>query len=99
LACCRPGRYQGGTDLPFAFQASVFSTGIGPALRAAQRPDASAVMINDHTAFRTDWMPFAGRPQPRYGIGVIRPTMNEMSEEKMLVFRQVFHRRPRLQCS
>ena len=74
--------------LPFAFQASVFSTDIGPALRAAQRLDASAVMINDHTAFRTDWMPFAGRRQSGYGTGGIRPTMNEMSEEKMIVFRQ-----------
>jgi acyl-CoA reductase-like NAD-dependent aldehyde dehydrogenase len=74
-------------SLPFAFQASVFSSDIGPALRAAQRLDASAVMINDHTAFRTDWMPFAGRRQSGYGIGGIRPTMDEMSEEKMLVFR------------
>ena len=75
-------------SLPFAFQAAVFTTDIGPALRAAQRLDASAVMINDHTAFRTDWMPFAGRRQSGYGIGGIRPTMEEMSEEKMIVFRQ-----------
>lgn len=75
-------------SLPFAFQASVFSTDIGPALRAAWRLDASAVMINDHTAFRTDWMPFAGRRQSGYGVGGIRPTMDEMSQEKMLVFRQ-----------
>jgi acyl-CoA reductase-like NAD-dependent aldehyde dehydrogenase len=74
-------------SLPFAFQASVFSTDIRPALRAARRLDASAVMINDHTAFRVDWMPFAGRRQSGYGIGGIRPTMDEMSEEKMLVFR------------
>jgi acyl-CoA reductase-like NAD-dependent aldehyde dehydrogenase len=51
-------------SLPFAFQAGVFSTDIGPALRAALLLDASAVMINDHTAFRTDWMPFAGRANP-----------------------------------
>lgn len=74
-------------SLPFAFQAAVFTTDIGPALHAAQRLDASAVMINDHTAFRTDWMPFAGRRQSGYGIGGIRPTMEEMSEEKMVVFR------------
>jgi acyl-CoA reductase-like NAD-dependent aldehyde dehydrogenase len=76
-------------SLPFAFQASVFSADIGPALRAARLLDASAVMINDHTAFRTDWMPFAGRRQSGYGVGGIRPTMDEMSEEKMLVFRQL----------
>jgi acyl-CoA reductase-like NAD-dependent aldehyde dehydrogenase len=74
-------------SLPFAFQASGFSTDIGPALRAAQRLNASAVMINENTAFCVDWMPFAGRRQSGHGIGGIRPTMDEMSEEKMLVFR------------
>ena len=73
--------------LPVAFQASVFSRDIGPALRAAQRLDASAVMINDHTAFRTDWMPFAGRRQSGYGVGGIPRTMKEMAHEKMLVLK------------
>jgi acyl-CoA reductase-like NAD-dependent aldehyde dehydrogenase len=45
-------------SLPFAFQASIFTREIGPALRAAERLDASAVMVNDHTAFRTDWRIF-----------------------------------------
>jgi acyl-CoA reductase-like NAD-dependent aldehyde dehydrogenase len=73
--------------LPFAFQASVFSTDIGPAMRAAQRLDASTVLINDHTAFRTDWMPFAGRHESGYGIGGIPWSMQAMSQEKMLVLR------------
>jgi acyl-CoA reductase-like NAD-dependent aldehyde dehydrogenase len=75
-------------DLPFAFQASVFSTDIGPAMRVAQRLDASTVLINDHTAFRTDWMPFAGRRQSGYGVGGIPWSMQAMSQEKMLVLRQ-----------
>ncbi len=74
-------------SLPYAFQSAIFSTDIGPALRAAQRFDASAVMINDHTAFRTDWMPFAGRRQSGYRTGGIEYTMEDMSEEKMIVFR------------
>jgi acyl-CoA reductase-like NAD-dependent aldehyde dehydrogenase len=72
-------------SLPVAFQASVFSTDIGPALQAAKRLDASAVMINDHTAVRTDWMPFAGRRQSGYGVGGILATIDEMSQEKMPV--------------
>ncbi|HLZ66616.1 MAG TPA: aldehyde dehydrogenase family protein [Aliidongia sp.] len=74
-------------SLPFAFQSSVFSTDIGPALRAARRFDASAVLINDHTAFRTDWMPFAGRRQSGYRTGGIPWTMEDMSQEKMVVLR------------
>jgi len=30
---------------------------------------ASALMISDHTAVRTDWMPFAGLRQSGLGIG------------------------------
>ena len=73
--------------LPFAFQASIFSTDIAPALRAAERFDASSVLINDHTAFRTDWMPFAGRRQSGYGVGGIPASMEAMSQEKMIVVR------------
>ncbi|MFT3712752.1 MAG: aldehyde dehydrogenase family protein [Archangium sp.] len=74
-------------SLPYAFQASVFSNDISPALRAAQRLDASSVMVNDHTAFRTDWMPFAGRRQSGYGVGGIPFTMHEMAPEKMIVLK------------
>jgi acyl-CoA reductase-like NAD-dependent aldehyde dehydrogenase len=74
--------------LPFAFQASIFSTDIAPALRAAERLDASCVLINDHTAFRTDWMPFAGRRQSGYGVGGIPASMEDMSQEKMVVLRR-----------
>ena len=75
-------------SLPVAFQASIFTREIGPALRAAERLDASAVMVNDHTAFRTDWMPFAGRRYSGYGIGGIPWSMREMTQEKMIVLRQ-----------
>jgi acyl-CoA reductase-like NAD-dependent aldehyde dehydrogenase len=70
-------------SLPVAFQASVFAQDIGIALHAAERLDASAVMINDTTAFRTDWMPFAGRRQSGYGTGGIPYTMRDMTEEKI----------------
>lgn len=74
-------------SLPLAFQASVFTENLRTAFDAAERLAASAVMVNDHTAFRTDWMPFAGRRQSGYGIGGIPWTMREMSEQKMIVFR------------
>ncbi|MFJ6324162.1 MULTISPECIES: aldehyde dehydrogenase family protein [unclassified Rhizobium] len=76
-------------SLPYAFQASVFSTDIAVALKAARHLDASAVLVNDHTAFRTDWMPFAGRRQSGYGVGGIPWTMEEMADDKMVVFNGV----------
>ncbi|KTD05211.1 aldehyde dehydrogenase family protein [Fluoribacter gormanii] len=75
-------------SLPVAFQASVFSEDIEPALKAAECLEASTVLINDHTAFRTDWMPFAGLKQSGYGIGGIPWTMHDMSKEKMIVLKK-----------
>ena len=80
--------------LPVAFQASIFAQDIGVALYAAERLDASAVMVNDLTAFRTDWMPFAGRRQSGYGVGGIPYTMREMTQEKMIVLRRSPDQRP-----
>ena len=74
-------------SLPVAFQASIFTEDLRTAFDAAERLAAAAVMVNDHTAFRTDWMPFAGRRQSGYGIGGIPWTMREMTEQKMIVFR------------
>lgn len=71
--------------LPTAFQASIFAQDIDVAMRAANRLDASAVMINDPTTFRTDWMPFAGRKASGYGTGGIPYTMRDMTEEKMIL--------------
>ena len=74
-------------SLPVSFQSSIFTQDISVALDAAERLDASAVMINDHTAFRTDWMPFAGRRESGYGVGGIPFTVREMTAEKMIVFK------------
>jgi acyl-CoA reductase-like NAD-dependent aldehyde dehydrogenase len=74
-------------SLPVAFQSSIFTQDLASALNAAERLDASAVMVNDHTAFRVDWMPFAGRHESGYGVGGIPFTVREMTAEKMIVFK------------
>ncbi|SEN20140.1 Acyl-CoA reductase [Luteibacter sp. UNCMF331Sha3.1] len=74
-------------SLPEAFQSSIFTNDLASAFRAAETLDASAVMVNDHTAFRVDWMPFAGRRVSGHGVGGIPFTMEEMTAGKMIVFR------------
>ncbi len=74
--------------LPWAFQAAVFTRSIDTALHAYHRLDASAVMVNDHTAFRVDWMPFAGLRQSGLGVGGIPYTFRDMQAEKMCVIRE-----------
>ena len=73
--------------LPYAFQASVFTQNLDAALDIVKRLNATAVMVNDHTAFRVDWMPFGGRDESGLGMGGIQYSMHEMSREKMLVIK------------
>lgn len=74
-------------SLPWAFQAAVFSKDIDKALYAVQRLNATAVMVNDHTAFRVDWMPFGGRGSSGLGMGGITHSATEMSRIKLLVIK------------
>lgn len=73
-------------SLPFPFQAAVFTERLDVAFRCAKELQAASVMVNDHTAFRVDWMPFAGHGQSGYGTGGMRYSMRDMSCEKLLVF-------------
>lgn len=72
-------------EVPFSFQAAVCTPSMTNAMYAAQRIDANAVMINDHTAFRVDWMPFGGRKVSGLGLGGINYTLEEMTAEKLIV--------------
>ena len=72
-------------ELPFIFQAAVFAKNIDVALGAVNKLKATAVMINDHTAFRVDWMPFGGGGASGIGVGGIPYSINEMTREKLIV--------------
>ena len=71
-----------------SFQASIFSNEIKEVLNFYEKINASAVFHNDHTAFRVDWMPFAGLKHSGYGVGGIKYTMEDMQIDKLLVLKK-----------
>lgn len=74
-------------SLPFSFQAAVFTQNLDTALHCYRQLDGTAVMVNENTLFRVDWMPFAGAKHSGHGVGGIPFTMHEMQIEKMMVWR------------
>lgn len=72
-------------SLPYHFQAAVFTKDLDIAFDTVQKLNATAVMVNDHTAFRVDWMPFGGRDASGEGMGGIPYSMKEMTREKLMV--------------
>jgi len=76
--------------LPVAFQAAVFSNDTDTAMRLYRALDASAIMVNDHSAFRDDVMPFAGLRESGLGVGGIPYTMEDMQIDKMMVVKSEY---------
>ncbi|WP_424689060.1 MAG: aldehyde dehydrogenase family protein [Halarcobacter ebronensis] len=74
-------------SLDVSFQAAVFTKNIDTALKAVKRLNGTTVMVNDHTAFRVDWMPFGGAKTSGLGLGGIPDSMNEMQNQKMMVIK------------
>lgn len=72
-------------SLEYHFQSSVFSQDIDVAVDAVKKLNATSVMVNDHPAFRADWMPFGGRDKSGYGVGGIPYSIREMTREKLVV--------------
>ncbi len=74
-------------SLPYPFQAAVVTSDLNFALKAVDRIDAAAVMVNEHTAFRVDWMPFAGHKRSGLGTGGVVYSMEDMQARKLVVIR------------
>ena len=74
-------------DIQYHFQASVFTKNLDVAFDTVQKLNATAVMVNDHTAFRVDWMPFGGRDASGLGMGGIPYSMHEMTRDKLMVIK------------
>lgn len=72
---------------PYLFQSSIFTENIQVALKCCRELEATAVMVNDHPAFRVDWMPFGGRRHAGMGVGGIPYSTRELTYEKLCVWK------------
>ncbi|MBA3487486.1 MAG: aldehyde dehydrogenase family protein [Lysobacter sp.] len=72
-------------SLDVHFQAAVFTRDLDVAMDSVRKLNATAVMVNDHTAFRADWMPFGGRDSSGAGMGGIPYSIHEMTRIKLMV--------------
>lgn len=71
--------------LPWAFQAGVFTQEIKVAMKVANELAAAAVMVNDHSAFRIDSMPFGGHGESGLSLGGPEYAIRDMTREKIII--------------
>ncbi len=73
----------------FGLQAGVFTRDLYLARRAFERLDVGAVLIGDVPSFRVDHMPYGGVKDSGLGREGIRFAMQDMTEIKLLLIRDV----------
>jgi glyceraldehyde-3-phosphate dehydrogenase (NADP+) len=70
----------------YGLQAGVFTNNIRFAWQAYETLDVGGIIINDVPTWRVDHMPYGGVKQSGFGREGIRYAMEEMTEQRLLVF-------------
>ena len=73
-------------SLDYSLHAGIFTGNLELALSAADRLEASGVMINDSSDFRSDAMPFGGYKRGSLGREGVRYALQEMTQSKVICF-------------
>lgn len=71
----------------YIFEAALFTKDITKALRIAKDISTMTFVINNHTAFRVDQMPFGGHKRSGLGMGGVRYAMEELTRMKQIIIK------------
>jgi acyl-CoA reductase-like NAD-dependent aldehyde dehydrogenase len=69
----------------YLFEASIYTQDLQKGLSLARQQAAMTVVLNNHTAFRVDWMPFGGHGLSGLGMGGVKYAMEEMTRLKQVI--------------
>lgn len=71
----------------YIFETALFTKDITQALRIARDISTMTFVINNHSAFRVDQMPFGGHKLAGLGMGGVKYAMEEMTRTKQIIIR------------
>jgi len=71
----------------YVFESALFTKDISRALKIAQEISTMTFVINNHTAFRVDQMPFGGHGESGLGMGGVKYAMEEMTRMKQIIIK------------
>lgn len=72
---------------PYVFESALFTKDISRAFKIAQEISTMTLVINNHTAFRVDQMPFGGHGESGLGMGGVKYAMEEMTRIKQIIIK------------
>lgn len=71
----------------YIFEAALFTQDLTHALKIAKSISTMTLVINNHSAFRVDQMPFGGHRESGLGMGGVKYAMEEMSMLKQVIIK------------
>ncbi len=71
----------------YPFETCLYTRDIKAALTLSQKISAMTVVVNNHNAFRVDWMPFGGHGLAGLGLGGVKYALEEMTKLKQVIIR------------
>ncbi len=77
-------------DSSFGLQAAVFTSDISRALTIADRLEVGGVIVNWSSALRSENLPFGGTKMSGYGREGLHDTLDEMTEQKVILVHNAF---------
>lgn len=75
-------------DSRYGLQAGIYTDNIHTALMATKKLHVGGVMVNDIPTFRVDHMPYGGVKESGVGREGVKYAIEEMTEQKLVVFNQ-----------
>ncbi len=71
----------------YLFEAALFTKDISRAMKIATGISTMTFVINNHTAFRVDQMPFGGHKESGLGMGGVKYAMEELTRIKQIIIK------------
>lgn len=71
----------------YIFESALFTKDISKALQIAKEISTMTFVINNHTAFRVDQMPFGGHKRSGLGMGGVKYAMEELTRTKQIIIK------------
>jgi acyl-CoA reductase-like NAD-dependent aldehyde dehydrogenase len=71
----------------YQFETALFTNDLSTALKLAKMNTSMTFVINNHTAFRVDQMPFGGHKESGLGMGGVQYAIHEMSRLKQIIIK------------
>ncbi|HXH73497.1 MAG TPA: aldehyde dehydrogenase family protein [Bacteriovoracaceae bacterium] len=71
----------------YVFEGCIFTRDISSAMKMARDLSLMTIVINDHNAYRVDWMPFGGHKLSGLGMGGVKYSVEEMTRLKQVIIK------------